>query len=107
MQKQVSKRPPSAQKALEWYYMSKRFIEVAHKVMGDKPIYATLALPKDFLVQSEATIEPVLQEILDLKVEGYYVIAEALDRKYLIDNPLWLSNVLHISEPLEIYSDTV
>lgn len=81
---------------------SKRFIDAAHKVMNDKPVFTTLALPKDFLVQSEATIEPVLQEILELDVNGYYVIAEALDRKYLIDNPMWLSNVLHICATLKI-----
>jgi len=81
---------------------SRRFIDAAHKVMNDKPVFATLALPRDFLVQSEATIEPVLQDILDFDADGYYVIAEALDRKYLIDNPMWLSNVLHICAVLKI-----
>jgi len=81
---------------------SKRFIDSAHKVMNDKPLFTTLAFPKDFLVQSEATIEPILHEILDWDVNGYYFIAEALDRKYLIDNPMWLSNVLHICATLKI-----
>lgn len=91
---------------MEWsqrfLIQSRRFIDAAHKIMSDKPIFATLALPRDFLVQSETTIEPVLQDILDLNVDGYYVIAEALDRKYLIDNPMWLSNVLHICAVLKI-----
>lgn len=83
-------------------FQSKRFIDSAHKAMADKPIFTTLTLPKDFLIQSESTIEPVLQEILEMDVNGYYVIAEALDRKYLIDNPMWLSNVLHICATLKI-----
>ena len=81
---------------------SKRFIDSAHKVMIDKPIYTTLTLPKAFLIQHELTIEPVLQEFLEMDVTGYYVIAEALDRKYLIDNPMWLSNVFHICATLKI-----
>lgn len=83
-------------------FQSKRFIDSARSIMNDKPVWVTLAFPKDFLIQSEATIEPVLQEILELSVDGYYVIAEALDRKYLIDNPMWLSNVLHICATLKI-----
>ena len=81
---------------------SRRYIESAHKLMQDKPIYATLAFPKHFLLQNEATIEPVLQEIMEWDVDGYYVIAEALDKKYLVDNPMWLSNILHICAALKI-----
>lgn len=81
---------------------SSRFIEAANKVMHDKPIFATIALPRDFLIQSEEAIEPILQKIIELDVDGYYVIAEALDRKYLIDSPIWLSNVLHICAALKI-----
>lgn len=88
--------------AQRFLLQSRRVIDAANKIMTDKPIFATLALPKDFLIQSEATIESVLQGIRDFDVAGYYVIAEALDRKYLIDNPMWLSNVLHICAVLKI-----
>ncbi|GAB1475523.1 hypothetical protein MASR2M70_03550 [Bacillota bacterium] len=83
-------------------FQSKRFIDSAHRIMNDKPVFMTLMLPKDFLTQNEAIIEPVLQEILELDVDGYYVIAEALEKKYLVDNPLWLSNVLQICAALKI-----
>ena len=85
-----------------FFLQSKRFIDAAHTIMNDKPIFATLALPKDLLIQSEETIEPILQKILDFEVDGYYVIAEALDKKYLIDNPMWLSNIFHICAVLKI-----
>ena len=81
---------------------TKRFVEAGHKFMNDKPLLATLAFPKGFLIQNENTIEPVLQDILDLDVDGFYVIAETLERKYLTDNPMWLSNVLHICATLKI-----
>lgn len=88
--------------ARRFILQSKRFIDAGHKYMSDKPLLATLALPKDFLLQSENTIEPVLQEILDLDVDGFYVIAEALERKYLTDNPIWLSNILYICAAIKI-----
>lgn len=81
---------------------SKRIIDASHKFMSDKPIFATLVFPKDLLVQNEAIIEPILHSILDFQVDGYYIIAEAIDKKYLIDNPLWLSNVLHICAVLKM-----
>lgn len=83
-------------------FQVRAFINAAHNVMKDKPILATLALPKDFLIQNEMTIEPMLQDLIELDVDGFYIIAEALDRKYLIDNPIWLSNVLHICAVLKI-----
>lgn len=61
--------------------------------MTDKPIFATLALPSGLLVQNEKIIEPFLNEIMELNVDGFYIVAEALDKKYLIDSPMWLSNV--------------
>ena len=80
----------------------KRFIDAAHKTMKDKPIYATLALPSDFLIQNEKIIEPFLNEICALDVDGFYIVAEALDKKYLIDSPMWLSNVFHLCATLKM-----
>lgn len=97
----------NSQWADRFVFQTKRFIDSGHKFMGDKPLLATLALPKGFLIQNEDTIEPVLQDILDLDVDGFYVIAEALERKYLIDNPMWISNVLHICATLKISNKKV
>ncbi len=83
-------------------HQSKLFIEAAHKYMPEKPIYATLVFPKELLVQSEEVIEEILQLILEFDVDGYYIIAEAIDKKYLIDSPIWLSNVLNICAILKL-----
>lgn len=80
----------------------KRFIEAAHKIMKDKPIYATLALPSEFLIQNEKILEPFINEISTLNVDGFYIVAEALDKKYLIDSPMWLSNVFHLCATLKM-----
>lgn len=80
----------------------KRFIDAARKTMTDKPIYTTLALPSEFLIQNEKTIETFLNEISTLNVDGFYIVAEALDKKYLIDSPMWLSNVFHLCATLKM-----
>ncbi len=80
----------------------KRFIEAAHRIMTDKPIYATLALPSYFLTQNEKIVESFLNQITELNVDGFYIVAEALDKKYLIDNPMWISNVLHLCATLKL-----
>jgi len=88
--------------AKQWVSQSKSLINAAKKIMNDKPLYMTLSFPKDFLTQSEDTIEPLIQEILSWDVEGYYVIAEAFEKKYLVDNPMWLSNILQICASLKL-----
>lgn len=86
----------------KWISGSQRLVSSAQKIMNDKPIYMTLTFPKDFLMQSEDTIEPILQEILQWDVDGFYLIAEAIDKKYLVDNPMWLSNVMQICATLKL-----
>lgn len=80
----------------------RRIVESAKRYMCDKEVYATLAFPKEFLVQSESVLEPVLQSLEEFDVKGYYIIAEALDKKYLVDNPMWMSNILHICATLKV-----
>lgn len=83
-------------------FQSKRFIEAAKDIMTDKPIYVTLTLPKELLIQNDSIIEPFIQEVLEWDIDGYYIIAEALERKYLVDNPMWLSNILQLCATLKI-----
>ncbi len=90
-----------------WLRCSTSLVNSAKKIMNDKPRYMTLTFPKEFLTQSEDTIEPILQEILEWDVDGFYVIAEAFEKKYLIDNPLWLSNVLQICASLKLNNKKV
>jgi len=86
----------------EWLNRSKLFINSANSIVVDKPLYMTLSFPKGFLLQSEDIIEPVLQSILEWNVEGFYVIAETPEKQYLVDNPMWLSNIYQICATLKL-----
>lgn len=84
-----------------------KIITAAQNTIIDKPIWATLSLPCNFLVQKEDEIERFIQDIAEFNVDGYYIIAEAPEKKYLIDNPLWLINVFHICAALKLLNKTV
>lgn len=86
----------------EYQYLQKMKIIVssARKYMGDKPIYATLMLPTDFLLQSENVIDSFLTGLEEIPIDGYYILAHAIRRDYLIDSPVWLYSVLNICASL-------
>jgi len=86
---------------------SNRIITAAKNIIIDKPIWTTLSLPCNFLVQREDEIEDFIQNILRFDVDGYYIIAEVPEKKYLVDNPLWLTNLFHICSALKIANKTV
>lgn len=75
-------------------------VSSAQKYLGDKPLYATLMLPAELLLQSGDVIDSFLTRLEDVPVDGYYVLAHAIRKDYLIDSPVWLYNVLNICASL-------
>jgi hypothetical protein len=71
-----------------WYetisYQSKILIDSARSVIDDKPVFMTLALPKEFLLQNDDIIGRILDNILTWPVDGFYIIAEALEKNTLL-----------------------
>lgn len=88
--------------ANQWIYNSSVLVDRSEIVMNDKQRFMTLTFPEGFLLQSEDIIEPVLQKILEWNVDGFYIIAEAINQSYLIENPLWLSNIFNICAALKL-----
>lgn len=91
----------------EWIRETKKINTAARKIVNDKPIWATITLPANFLIQKEDEVELLIQEILQWDVDGYYIIAESIEKKYLVDNPLWLSNVFQLCAALKLSNRTV
>jgi len=86
----------------DWVLRSRKLNIAARAEVKGKPILATLAIPSGFLMQREDEIELLIQEILEWDVDGYYIIAETPEKKYLVDNPLWLSNVFQLCAALKL-----
>lgn len=85
-----------------WKKHSTKWIVAAKKYVSNKMIYLTLALPDAFLLQREEEIEKLIAEIQKFDVEGYYIIAHPPKTQYLVDTPMWLSNLMQICAALKL-----
>lgn len=90
-----------------WKKHSVKWISATKKYVQNRMIYMTLALPDMFLLQKEEEIERLIAEIETLDVEGYYIIAYPPKNQYLVDTPMWLSNLMQICASLKLYGKKV
>ncbi len=70
------------------------------------PVYATVALGSD-VVRNMDSIQDVLEEFEELDVDGVYVLAEHPNGEYLVEDPIWLSNVLELCAGLRLVGKRV
>lgn len=88
----------------QWYKKAQRLVEEADKQIKGMDKFLTLALPYDFLVSKENEIEELLKLLEGIGVDGFYIVPEPTsntNNTYLVDNPLWLSNILQICAGLK------
>lgn len=70
------------------------------------PLYATVALNSDS-VRNMAGIQEVLTEFETLDVAGAYLLFEHPNGDYIVQDPLWLANVLELAAGLRLLKKTV
>lgn len=92
---------------LQWQGNSKKLTNVSRRLVHDKTLLLTLALPSDLLSQREDVIEQFIDNAGKLEVDGFYVIAEPPAKQYLVENPLWLSNLMQICAGLKLQNKKV
>ena len=90
-----------------WHMKAERLVAASLKHIKAKKRLLTLALPADFLVSKEDEVEQFIQRIEEFDVDGFYIVAEPPRSGYLVDNPLWLSNVLQLCAGLKILGKQV
>ena len=90
-----------------WKKQSFKLINASKKEIGNKKLYLTLALPEAFMLQREVEIEKLVEEIEKFDVEGFYIIAHPPKAQYLVDTPMWLSNLMQICAALKLYGKKV
>jgi hypothetical protein len=86
---------------------SKKLAEVSRKIIIGKSILLTLALPADLLSQREDFIEELIDTAGKLDVDGFYIIAEPPAKQYLVENPLWLSNLMQLCAGLKLQNKKI
>lgn len=85
-----------------WRADSLKLIDATRSVVQSKSVLLTLALPSDLMCQSEDTIEKMIGFSEQFDVDGYYIIIEPPNEQYLVDHPVWLSNVLQLCAGLKL-----
>lgn len=78
-----------------WNKVQKSVIESAKKYAPDMQRIHTIALSSDVL-NDEIQIERIISFVEEWSVEGVYIVCEHPERYYLVDKPLWVSNLMSL-----------
>ena len=78
-----------------WNKIQKIIIESAKKYAPDMKYIHTISLSSDVL-NDESQIERVIEYVEEWDVEGVYIVCEHPERYYLVDRPLWVSNIMSL-----------
>lgn len=78
-----------------WNKVQRMIIENAKQYASDMAYIHTVALSSD-VVNDETQIEKVISYVEEWDVEGVYIVCEHPERYYLVDRPLWVSNIMSL-----------
>lgn len=78
-----------------WNKVQRMIIENAKQYAPDMGYIHTVALSSD-VVNDETQIEKVISYVEEWDVEGVYIVCEHPERYYLVDRPLWVSNIMSL-----------
>lgn len=90
-----------------WKKQCDKLINATRKYVSGMDIILTLALPDTLLTQKETEIEKIIAETEKFDVNGYYIVAYPPKEQYLVDTPMWLSNLMQICAALKLRGNKV
>jgi hypothetical protein len=88
-----------------WFALQERFISEAPNHFGERGLLATIALSANSMLD-EAQIEAVIDRASQWPVDGFYIVAQS-PSGYLVDNPIWVSNLLILTSGLKLLGKEV
>jgi hypothetical protein len=90
----------------DWFALEEAILKAApHHFDGDDLI-ATVALSSAALLD-EVQVEAVVERAAAWDVQGFYVVAEVPPNSYLVDNPVWVGNLLILLSGLKLLEKDV
>ena len=84
-----------------WFEIQNNWINACNEIMCDKKRYATLCISSKIL-QDEIQLEKIISEVEKWDVDGFYIIPEHPKGEYLVEEPLWLINLLNLCAILKL-----
>ena len=79
-----------------WNKVQKLIIEHAKTYASDIEYIHTIALSSD-VVNDEMQIERIISYVEEWDVKGVYIVCEHPEKFYLVDRPLWVSNMMSLA----------
>ncbi len=89
----------------DWFAACEAVIEEAPNHFEQEPVLATVALSSRALLD-EIQVENTIERARNWSVAGFYVVAET-PSGYLVDNPVWLTNLLILTSGLKLLGKSV
>ena len=99
--------PSSTEKKIDdrWNYMQCQIIDCARS-LTQKPLFSTIALSSDAITDIEQ-VQKVIGYAESWNVEGIYIVCEHPEKYYLVEKPLWVSNILELVAAMKRQSKKV
>lgn len=89
-----------------WLAVQETIIASSSGIMKDKERYATLCLSAES-IRFEDQIETIINRTEEWDVDGYYIVADHPNNQYLVEDPVWLGNLLILSSGLKLQGKKV
>ncbi|SEW12394.1 hypothetical protein [[Clostridium] fimetarium] len=90
-----------------WLKASDALVNATKKNVNGRKHILTLALPDMLLLQKEDEIEKIIEATEKFDIDGYYIIAHPPQDKYLVDVPMWLTNLMQLCAGLKLQGKKV
>ena len=85
----------------DWLATQKMVLDEARALNSPVPLFQTIALSESAVTRTDG-IGKLLDWAAANPADGYYMVCEHADGKYLVENPIWLANVLDIAAGLKL-----
>lgn len=83
----------------DWIDIQDALNEEAFELNSGKPLLATVAVSNSIL-KDESKTERIIEAAKEWQVDGFYIVPET-PSSYLVDDPVWLFNLLNLSAGLK------
>lgn len=90
----------------DWYDFNSIIVNEAIRMRVHDQIYITLCFSNE-LLQSEEELHLALEYIESWDVDGVYIVPEPPNGQYLVENPLWIINLMDFVAGLKIQGKRV
>jgi hypothetical protein len=89
-----------------WLEAEGAVLEVCRELSGDRPLLTTIALDSD-TTRNHDQIVSLLEAAPRWRADGFYVVCEHPNGDYLVQDPIWLANVLDLVAGLQLLGTPV